>query len=702
MSSPPLTDNALLLWLQDEANNDYLDTEAMQEMYDLFTPASADPTNLVQDDDRHHCFLAYHLDEENNAVGTIFHHLSRYPRRMGVTTPYDNNWYIAAGSPVGGQVITYDFPDEFFDVPSDVQVYTPDRIQREIGNNPDSRTVAVISNDDNVGDIEIVTIRNAMWMPNQYAALCIDEGLSPVEIWNRVYGVLLQDGATRACKPLVDFMRAQLWGNVRVNEAFFGRGALRQPPTSRSLIRHRQKVLQHMSPTATPGSGNQLASTTVQSGLSPADFRAIISTIQANQSAPAAPVVSTPSVATAITKRWSVNLDSLLLFTLSATVADLEPVYGAIAEGGRKLEKATVQAGYNNIARAIGAATTAPLTFTKDLTTTITEVLFWSGDLDRIDEGLHEFRTVYQSAAKTSQDQSAIQTYDLLAADGNLSLENVRLFQHVLKAHWPTNYLQLDTTLKVYLNLLTLLLRPTHPIRAAYQTLINTWNGLALQLSERFNSNPAMPAQFLRSMQLRTSVYWQSISRLSLNDARLLPAPNYVDLLNSLLIQTWTAPIIPGYVPSLPPVSGGASGGASLQPAVGGLPLAASPVPAPAPTPAPAPAPAPAERARRVENSSRDPELVAAMTGRVFQIRSLFTDTVRPPRTTDGREICCAYHLNGGCFSDCNRRNTHRALAPADQQILRSFAQDHIVSPNVGSRAPASRATAPAPAPAPA
>ena len=39
------------------------------------------------------------------------------------------------------------------------------------------------------------------------------------------------------------------------------------------------------------------------------------------------------------------------------------------------------------------------------------------------------------------------------------------------------------------------------------------------------------------------------------------------------------------------------------------------------------------------------------MTRRVFQIRS----------TTDGKEICCAFHLNGSCFSDCSRRNTHRA-----------------------------------------
>ena len=662
MSVPTLPDNALLLWLQDESNNDYLDTESLLEMYNLFSStAHADPTDLMdllKDDDRHHCFLIFNHDEEDNPVGTILHHLARYPRRMGVTTPFDNQWYIAAGQPVGGHQTTYSFPDDFMDDQDALQVFTADRIQREIGNDPDANTITVDANDANLEDLELVTTRHAMWLPNQYAALCLEEGLSPVKIWNRLHGAILQDGNTLACKPLVNYLRVHLLGDVVDNEGFFDPDELRQPRPGRSLIKHRQNVMRHMMPAATnitaPVSSGNLG------GVSVDDIRAIITTLQAGHTAPA-PVAAPINTSSSITKRWSVNLDSLLLFTHSSTIADLEPLYGAIADAGRKLEKATIQAGYNNVARATGAATRAPLTVTKDLTTTITEVIFWSGDLDRIDEGLHEFRTVYQSAAKTAKDQSAMQTYDLLAADGNLCLEDVQLFQHVLKSNWPTGFLQLDTTLKVHLNLISLLLRTAHPLRAAYQTFINTWNGLSLQLAERFNTNPAMPAQFLRSVQLRTSVYWQAISGMNLNEAKLYPAPNYVSLLNSLLIQTWVAPTIPGYVPIVPRDS------LRHHPGINqGTPGA----PTPALTPAPAgtggggggPPPLAQEPARRVDNPLRDPELVAAMVGRNFQIRSLFTAIVRPPRTTDNKEICCAYHFNGSCFSNCNRRNTHRQL----------------------------------------
>ena len=681
MSTNRLPDNALRLWLQDESNNDYLDLESLRTMYSLFASGEPDPTSLVQDDDRHHCFLIFNHDEENKAVGTILHHLARYPRRMGVTTPFDNLWYISAGQPVGGHQTTYELPSDLFETQDDSSVYTPDRIQREIGNKPDSSTITALANDQNVADIELVTTRRGMWIPNQYAALCLEEGLNPVETWSRIYGMILQDGATVACKPLIDFMRVQLMGDVVDNESFFDVDELPQPRPGRSFLRHRQGVLSHMMPTATTVNAPQASNALNSTGISMDEVRALISTLQSGHTIPA-PTVIQKSTTSSIENRWSVNLDSLLLFTLSGTVAELEPVYGAIAEAGRKLEKATIQAGYNNISRAFGAATNAPLTVTKDITTTITEVIFWSGDLDRIDEGLHEFRTVYQSAAKASQDQSAMQTYDLLAADGNLSLEDVKLFQHVLKSHWPTNFLQLDTTIKVYLNLLSMLVRASHPLCAAYQLFVNKWNGITLQLSERFNATPAMPAQFLRSVQLRTSVYWQTISSLTLNEARLHPAPNYVELLNSLLIQTWVAPTIPGYVPTIQvrevptPTSPAVQEGPAPRGAGGGPPA-----------PPGANQPPPPEQARRVENPNRDPELVRAMEGRNFQIRTLFSSTVRPPRTTDGKEMCCSYHLNGSCFSNCSRRANHRIPGADDLNTMCTFAKDNIVLPDVGRAA---------------
>jgi hypothetical protein len=80
-----------------------------------------------------------------------------------------------------------------------------------------------------------------------------------------------------------------------------------------------------------------------------------------------------------------------------------------------------------------------------------------------------------------------------------------------------------------------------------------------------------------------------------------------------------------------------------------------------------------------------DPELKRMMEGRTnFQLRSIFTATVRPPRTADGRPVCCSYQLRGSCFSNCARRDTHIVLPETELVKLREFTQTNIVDPDIG------------------
>ena len=84
------------------------------------------------------------------------------------------------------------------------------------------------------------------------------------------------------------------------------------------------------------------------------------------------------------------------------------------------------------------------------------------------------YRTVYVSAAKQAQDQANLQTYNALARDGMLSLEDVQLFQLVLKSHWPSDFLQLDTSLKLFHNLLLVILPRTHPLFKSYDSMLTS------------------------------------------------------------------------------------------------------------------------------------------------------------------------------------------------------------------------------------
>ena len=149
-------------------------------------------------------------------------------------------------------------------------------------------------------------------------------------------------------------------------------------------------------------------------GMSALDFQDVVAALRLGQtieSAPAAP----GSAGTTVKKNWSVNIQTLLKLTHCTSVSELAPVWSAIAKGPKKEEHNSLQAALNDLARSPGAAaTTASLTVTKDfLHNIIVNLMFWSGDPDRLDEGLHPFCTVYTSAAKTSMDQMNLQTYDL-------------------------------------------------------------------------------------------------------------------------------------------------------------------------------------------------------------------------------------------------------------------------------------------------
>jgi len=127
---------------------------------------------------------------------------------------------------------------------------------------------------------------------------------------------------------------------------------------------------------------------------------------------------------------------------------------------------------------------------------------------------------------------------------------------------------------------------------------LNTWNSISVQLAERFATDPRTPAQFLRSIQLLTAVYWDSINASSAMGEFLLPPPNFVELLTSLGVHSWVPPILPGAQFIMPH---------STPPPLG-------PALAPAPTSSPASDPARVG----VVNPLPIPDIQTAMAGRQF------------------------------------------------------------------------------------
>ena len=329
----------------------------------------------------------------------------------------------------------------------------PDRVQRTIGDMPDVTQLVMEPDDTNLVDLELITTRRGMWIPNSYAALCLEEDLSPVDVWTRVYGMVLQNGHSEAFKPLIEYLQYQLHGTGDANAAIFDEVIeLRQPRATPEFLRHRNTVLGHMN-VACPNAGTAPATQTTGGtggGTSAADLQTLMEALRAGHTAPAPAAASATGT---IEKRWSVNLPTLLKFCHVNTVQELNPMWAALTRGPRKEERTILGAALNDHVASAQAATSVQFPVTKELFSTIVNLTFWSGDPDSLEEGLHPFRTVYTSTSKLAQDQANLLTYDALAADGTLRLEDVQLFQQVFKSHWPVDYLQLDTTLKLFHNL---------------------------------------------------------------------------------------------------------------------------------------------------------------------------------------------------------------------------------------------------------
>ena len=118
-------------------------------------------------------------------------------------------------------------------------------------------------------------------------------------------------------------------------------------------------------------------------------------------------------------------MDTLLKCSHSASINDLAPIWKALSKVPRKEDRSILQAALNDHSRTPGSSTSAPLLFSKEILSTIKNLIFWSGDPDRLNEGIYLFFTLYTIAAKKFWNQLNLLTYELLSRNGYLILKDI-------------------------------------------------------------------------------------------------------------------------------------------------------------------------------------------------------------------------------------------------------------------------------------
>ena len=687
-SQPAPNGCALLAWLRSAPDPFYLE-EDLKPVYRLFTDLSKlDPdeseaacTELLEqflDDDRFCTYLVTTISTDANDLSPrlkLLHHPKYVPDRVGTSSPHAKKYFASIGPPVAGQFLTAEVPDLF-----QLETFlarTPTNIQASLLADP---LLPCIDTTELVNELAanvqtLIVPTGGIWIPLQYAKLCIDHELTPAGVWHRLYPTILANGHEEACLPLLQFLQANVCHLPLSPKGI----TIHFPVPDVVLMKERSLALHHVQQRpAVPSPGASLPTNVT-------DMTSLIQAIRASTTlAPVAPTNPVPtSPEDFVQKRWAINLTTLQRVNLVTDLVQLPTVWSTLAKGPKKEERNILQAAYDELARSPTSLSNCPLVVTKELCNSVVNLSFWAGDPDRLDEGLHPFRTVYTSVQQTSHMRSLMLDYDLLASDGTVTSSDIAKFRMIFKAEYPTNFIALDATIKIFTNFVSVLLQPTHPFRMSFQTFVRAWTQASTNLAETFASDIALPAAFLRSMQLQSALYWQAvIDTTTLDAALLVPPPELVKLLYSFRLHQWLPPAMPGL--PMPQPTMHHSSLPALAP-----PPPSRPLPAPTYRPPVAPAVNPAVTPRiRATNPQEIPAVRTAMAGRNFRIRTLLQTGAVAPLADDSTPLCLSYHTKFFCYHDCHRSSNHRPLTTAESSRLAEFVQTNVVLPDFGRDTP--------------
>jgi hypothetical protein len=633
----------------------------------LITPATILTRVFQSADSMPHAYVTLAGDDDDG-VGTLLlvHRPAKYPVTMGqLATPWDNRAFAFAGDvqgTVGGFINIVEFPNDAFHVAGGNGVATQLRIptaaflDEAFAGDPHVQTVGPFVEGD--AGTEVARTRQYMYVPPKYVPILLEQRLSPREAWTRVQGAITLDGAAEACAPLLTWLRATC--TIATNRPV--PAVQRSPPivplADLALQAHRQEILARDLPARTtatpadPGSSIQVAAAIGALASEQRDARAeaIASKVASSAKTPEA--------------RWGTMALNLLQFAQVIQSDQLAPVWQALAEAPKRLERQTLQIWADKVANDLKFPS-APIV-TSTLATKIVALQLAMTDLDDLEDGVQPFNVGYRNAAATKAARVSTENYDLLLqGSAGATLPDIQLFRDADRVTLPTDVLHVSATLRNFQVLLHLLLGASHVLTVEFRTFVQAWLIEELELLETVRAQPLLPALVLRWLQLRIAHWFRDQARSEMN----IPAPDLLCLIRELRFksQAWYPEFPARYLapPSAPARPPAAAPGRAAQSSAPGAPPAGG-----APSSVPRPGAAGAVHTM-VRNPTPDARF-APFRDMNLSLRAVIEShpAIPLPTNSTGTKHCVSYHVKGTCYSSCNRVEDHRVLSAAESSKL--------------------------------
>jgi hypothetical protein len=538
----------------------------------------------------------------------------------------------------------------------------------------------------------IVRPRHIQLLPTRYAALLVHrDGLSPKAAYTELAGAIHADGNEVACADVLTWLQT----------AFTARGGGGPQPDD-SILLHAFPAVHLPLLVYTYVSAKvaaDLPALRPRDAVGDAGLQAQLALLAAGRG-PVAPSDGDRGERGPKTVReaYKETFPLLLRFNRVDQVEEVAPIWARLANSHKSEHQTIMQQEFAKVCTARGLAPElhCPVVTTK-LKQMVLSFNFAGTGPDDLASGMSPFLVTYAGAKDYYQAQEvASVTHQLDQGTQNASLADIQAIKVSEKVRFPSDLHQTSITLQRFAVLAQALLQSSsgelHPFVRNLWTFANGFLNRLPFIMDRFHGlmgNPAQqhyPARILRTVQVLTYEYMQSITAAVAGFEVVDAAPDFSSLLTDLqrgTYQTSSAWIaLPSeYLEALPlplqllqVVRGPATRG--TEPSTAASVAAASVVSGLTTV---APASTRAATQSRVVNAAPDAAFQA------LNLRPRLGDLLRvhrPPHNDAGSEFCVSWWCKGACYSGCSRQRSHVPFASsAERDRLLQHVTTHLVNP---------------------
>jgi hypothetical protein len=605
----------------------------------------------------------------------ILHTISKYtPSIDGQTTPWDNKLFAFLGDTFQGNALSVIIPSTVFNTVQ-CQVYNNETFTTELPNLNNGNLFPRLGAGNQ--DAMACRTRHLMYLPAKYAPLLLNNnGHTLQEAWNLLIPALQADGLLNNATAILNWFHASLHATHANNLGPpVTAVTLVSPFVDQNLADHRQMMLYAILPALKPQQDPSLNAAIVH---------------MANAVATQATEAQTARLAREI-ERDQPTLPSTKFAALFSTLkaclnvneeTELPEFWFTLAATPKKQEFSVIRDLLEAFSRSPHAfLNTAPIPSPK-LVSDLSTITLVADHPDDLKTGLQPYIVMDGSEDYRLATQDIARNYALLSErDFSLSYADLSHFKvpKDLRGH-PVTFFELEKSLGMFGNLISVVLGTQHPITTNFRVFWDSFtkmyrNQLHFEIDDR---RVIKPVHILRNVQL-ICFHWFTARKHELPP----PSPQFQDILLRISLATYQNPTLPCALYQLIQTKPNAcfilhdfgkgkdkdddtgttaTGLSSLSSATGpttsnlsahsGTSAGTSQLLGRAGT--------------FLKNPSADPALQGLLPNGIKIMDLVGSDQV--PLSDDNAPICLSYHIKGGCFSDCRRKDNHAKPLSADEK----------------------------------